>query len=593
MAKIKLLSDDLINQIAAGEVVEKPASALKELVENALDAKAQNIKIFLQNGGKSKIVVQDDGEGLDKDDLSMAIMRHATSKLTGDNLFDIRSYGFRGEALPSIASVSSFTLESRGAGINVDFSKMSDIFPSTISKGARVTVQNLFEKIPARLKFLKSDSVELTACLNVIENISLICPKVNFSINTDEKQILSFINDTIEARISKILGTNVFKKAIKFAEKEEHIAVEGWLFHPLDNRYSQAFQKVFINKRVVKDKTVSLAIRNAYKDLIPAGRFAIAVIFIDIDPFYLDANISPTKSEVRFRDTVSVQKFLVNSFRKHLKHFDRVSNEFELINLAEQSLASNVVHTPVVKPNIHKFFQSPKPSPQIPAMPMIEGSLALDTFSDYSQEKEQQEDVVQNRIEVLSPTEKMIYGEPIAQVFNAYIITETENGIMIIDQHAVHEKITQHKIIKNLTQNNKQYLIKPELIELSDSECEVAKSILDKLTECGFVIEVIQKALMISAIPSIITTGEAKQFIKDIVVDEKIVEELEVLDLIRKKIADKACHNSIRFGRKLSQDEMREILHQMSETPTIHQCNHHRTSFITITKEQLEKMFDR
>ncbi len=612
MAKIKLLSDDLINQIAAGEVVERPASALKELVENSVDAKARNIDIFLQNGGKSKIVIQDDGEGISKSDLSMAIRRHATSKLSDNNLFDIRSYGFRGEALPSIASVSAFTLESQGFGINVNFSDVSEIFPSQIEKGTRVTVQNLFEKIPARLKFLKSDTVELTACLNVIENIALIRPDVNFSLRTEVKQLLSFRDDSLEVRVSKILGADIFKRSIKFEEKGDHISVSGYLFHPLDNRYSQAFQKVFINERVVKDKTVSSALRNAYKDLIPSGRFAIAVVFIDIDPFHLDANISPTKSEVRFRDATSVQKFLTEAFRKNARRFDKVSNEIEIVRLAEQDMRQNIVSKSIVEPKFHKFsrasssfasFSSSKLANILPNFatrditketqqpfekPLTEGALALDVSLDEVSYQE-----VSSEIPVPEVSQKLVYGEPLAQVFNAYIITEVEDGIMIIDQHAVHEKITQDKIIKNLTSNNKQYLIKPEILEASSSELEVARSILDKLQDCGFVVEIVQNALVISAIPSVISPEEAKQFLHNILADNEIINSIEVLDLIRKKIADKACHNSIRFGRKLSVDEMKAIVKQMEEVPSIHQCNHHRPSFVTISKKQLEKMFER
>lgn len=604
MPKIKLLSDDLINQIAAGEIVEKPASALKELVENSIDANAKNIAIFLQNGGKSKIVIQDDGDGINKADLHMAIQRHATSKLTGDNLFDVRSYGFRGEALPSIASVSSFSIESCGFGINVNFSEESGIFPSSIETGTRVTVQNLFGKMPARLKFLKSDAIELTACINIIENISLIRPNVNFSLRTAEKQLLTFNNDSLDARVSKILGARLFNKAIFLEEKGDHISVSGYLFHPLDNRYSQHFQKIFINGRIVKDKIVSLALRNAYKELIPAGRFAIAVIFVEIDPFHLDANISPTKSEVRFRDTSSVQKFLTEAFRKNLIKFDKISNEFEIIRIAEQSTFKNDI--PPVKPRIYQGCNNPVNVTKFPKItkdcsvislqntnlnkpiPVTDGALAIDVQNEKIDTQPLETPLLKTEISSTS-----VYGRPLAQIFNSYIITEVEDGILIIDQHAVHEKITQTKIIKNLTSDNRQYLLKPEIIELSSSELEVAKSIFTKLNECGFLTEIIQNSVMITAIPSVLTPDESILFVRDVLASNELVHEIKILDIIRKKIADKACHNSIRFGRKLSYSEMVEILNQMEKTPSIHQCNHHRPSFIKISKSQLEKMVER
>ena len=603
MPKIKLLSDDLINQIAAGEIVERPASALKELVENSLDANAKNIEIFLQNGGKSKMVIQDDGDGIDSTELHIAVQRHATSKLHNDNLFDIRSYGFRGEALPSIASVSFFSLESKGFGINVNFSEESDIFPSPITNGTRVSVSNLFGRTPARLKFLKSDTAELTACLNVIENIALIRPNVNFSLRTDEKQILSFSNIPLEGRVSKIFGSALLKKAIPFEEKGEHIEVSGYLFHPLDNRYSQQFQRMFVNGRIVKDKTVSLSLRNAYKELIPAGRFAVAVIFIEIDPFHLDANISPTKSEVRFRDSASVQKFLTEAFRKNMHKFDKISNEFEIIRIAEKQAREN--DTTLEKP---KFYQGYHPKFNVANFPKIanKSPVLSSSKADFSEKVAmtdgslalaiQPENVEIQQVEPLLPQDKRetsVYGEPLAQIFDSYIITEVEDGILIIDQHAVHEKITQTKIINNLTKENKQYLLKPEIIELNNSEQEVAKNILANLNECGFSAEIIQKSIMITAIPSILKIEEALQFIHDILASDDFINDMETLDIIRKKIADKACHNSIRFGRKLSIEEMKEILKQMEETPSIHQCNHHRPSFFKISKSQLEKMMMR
>jgi len=601
--KIKLLSDDLINQIAAGEIVERPASALKELVENSLDANAKNIEIFLQNGGKSKMVIQDDGDGIDSTELHIAVQRHATSKLHNDNLFDIRSYGFRGEALPSIASVSCFSLESKGFGINVNFSEESDIFPSPITNGTRVSVSNLFGRTPARLKFLKSDTAELTACLNVIENIALIRPNVNFSLRTDEKQILSFSNIPLEGRVSKIFGSALLKKAIPFEEKGEHIEVSGYLFHPLDNRYSQQFQRIFVNGRIVKDKTVSLSLRNAYKELIPAGRFAVAVIFIEIDPFHLDANISPTKSEVRFRDSASVQKFLTEAFRKNMHKFDKISNEFEIIRIAEKQAREN--DTTLEKP---KFYQGYHPKFNVANFPKIanKSPVLSSSKADFSEKVAmtdgslalaiQPENVEIQQVEPLLSQDKRetsVYGEPLAQIFDSYIITEVEDGILIIDQHAVHEKITQTKIINNLTKENKQYLLKPEIIELNNSEQEVAKNILANLNECGFSAEIIQKSIMITAIPSILKIEEALQFIHDILASDDFINDMETLDIIRKKIADKACHNSIRFGRKLSIEEMKEILKQMEETPSIHQCNHHRPSFFKISKSQLEKMMMR
>ena len=596
MGKIKLLSDEIINQIAAGEIVERPSSALKEIVENAIDAHGKNIDIFLKSGGKTKIVVEDDGDGLSKEDLSMAIQRHATSKLSGSNLFEINSYGFRGEALPSIASVSNFSIESNGFGISINFSKTSEIYPSNISKGTRVTIENLFDKTLARLKFLKSDSVELSNCISVIENFSLTKKDVNFNLGSENGSILSFKNASLEDRISSIFGAELFKKAVHFEESDGTISINGYLFHPMDSKYSQGFQKIFINGRIVKDKIVSASIKNAYRDLIPTGRFAACVIFIEIDPFYVDVNVSPTKSEIRFRDSGYVQKFLTESIKKNLTKFDRVVIDFNIEKFSNigSKVGSNVEKKePFQNQKISEVFKNYQPI-QRPS------SFLINTVSEKPSLQEIPK-IVEDYIEQPQPIlkseiypEQKFFGEPICQIFDTYIITKTENGIMIIDQHAVHEKITMEKMIEELNTKNKQFLMKPEIIKLTTQQLEIAKLAKENLENCGFSIEIIQESIVISGIPAILDNDTAIQFVEDILESSSdIIEDLETIDKIRNKIADKACHNSIRSGRKLSQNEMVGIIDDMEKTKSIHQCNHHRPSFVMLSKDQLESMFER
>ncbi|MDR3224416.1 MAG: DNA mismatch repair endonuclease MutL [Holosporales bacterium] len=566
MGKIKLLSDEIINQIAAGEMVEKPASALKEIIENSIDADAGNVDIFLKSGGKEKIVVEDDGVGLSKDDLQMAVKRHATSKLAGTNLFDVRSYGFRGEALPSIASISEFTLESNGFGISIRYSEGAEIFPSTTSRGTRVTVENLFYKLPARLKFLKSDNAELAGCVNVIENFALTRSDVNFKLRSDEKELLLFQDDSLEARIAQVLGEDLFKKAIHFKESGESISVCGYLFHPMDNRHSQSFQRVFVNKRLVRDRTVSLAIKNAYRDLIPLGRFAAAVIFIEIDPFHVDVNVSPTKSEIRFRDEQYVLKFLTEVMKRHLMKFDRVAVDFDVSKIATMS-------------EIKEQTQGRREVP----------------FVNYVRREGTSGTVVNDHVKpIVQDVETPgFFGNPIAQIFDSYIITEVDDGILIVDQHAVHEKIKQNDIMDKLNSDNKQFIMKPEIMSLTNTQLGTAKQIVGYINNCGFNVEIVQSSMLISAIPSIVTVDEAIDFIKDVLDNYEKFEHVEIHDTIKQRIADVACHNSIQFGRRLSFSEMLEMIKQMERTKSVHQCNHHRPSFVKISKNQLKKMFDR
>ena len=605
MGKIKLLSDEIINQIAAGEIVERPCSALKEVVENSIDASAKNIDIFIKNGGKTKIIVEDDGDGISKEDLEMCIKRHATSKLPGSNLFDINSYGFRGEAIPSIASVSKLSIESGNFGISVNFSEISEIFPSAVSKGTKISIENLFDMTPVRLKFLKSDTSELSSCLSVIENFALTKPNINFSVQMEEKSLISFKNDNIESRISKIFGEELFKNAIYFDESDETIRAYGYLFHPMNSKYSQMFQKIFINNRVVKDRFVSAAIKNAYRDLIPSGRYPAALIFIEINPFYIDINVSPTKSEIRFRDTAYVQKMLTTSFKKHITTFDRVTLDFDTSYIKKtESYQKEANISPQVEQKDEKiildFLLNNKNEKQsfFENKNSFARETVVKTFEEIKPTQnlkteiiEQPEEVVISKI--LEESNKNFFGEPVCQLFNSYIISQNGENIFIIDQHAVHEKITQDSMIKKLNCENKQFLLKPEIVELSDNQIISLKKIIESIKTYGFNFEVVQNSLIISAIPNVLNPNQAVMLIKDLIESYEEIDLPTVLDLIKNKIADIACHNSIRAGRKLSTQDMKAILEQMENTESIHQCNHHRPSFIAMTKESLDKMFER
>jgi DNA mismatch repair protein MutL len=604
LGKIKLLSDEIINQIAAGEIVERPASALKEIVENSIDAASKNICVFLGNGGKSKIVVEDDGEGLSRDDLLLSIKRHATSKMRSVNLFDIQSYGFRGEALPSIASVSSFAIESNGFGISVNFSEPSDVYPSSIASGTRVTVSNIFGSTPARLKFLKSDNSELSACLSVIENFALVRDDVDFEVRSGNQLMMSFKKDTLDERVSKIFGPNLFEKSVYFDENNELVSAKGYLFHPLDSKYSTMSQKIFINGRAVKDKFVSLALRNAYRDLLPSGRFAAAVVFIDIDPFYVDVNVSPTKSEVRFRDHERVQKVLTDFFRKKLNKFDKmpmfsyVSFGNNAIDTAPQPVlrSHEPIHELIADRHLHNDrVLTMKPpareeSPE-PYNANIE-PIALETPKGQeliepkivSTERNEQKQFAHNE-------QERFFGSPVCQIFNMYIIAEKQDAIVIIDQHAVHEKITQEKMKNDLRKDAKQYLVRPETIELTDKQREFAVSIKTNLEDVGFSIDIVQNLLFIHAIPSILPQDAASSFITNVLETENT--DLSPVDMIKSSIASIACHGSIRAGRKLTLDEMNALLNEMERTDSIHQCNHNRPSFTIISKGEIGKLFKR
>lgn len=622
MGKIKFLSADLINQIAAGELVERPSSALKEIVENSIDAGAKNIKIFIKDGGKTKIVVEDDGEGLSKEDLELCVKRHATSKVSCVNLFEVNSFGFRGEALPSIASVSDFSIASNGFEINVCFSEVSEIFPSSIKKGTIVSVENLFDKLPARLKFLKSDLDETSRCVSVIENLALSNDNINFSLNSDKKSLLLFENDTKESRIEAIFSKSLFQDAVFFEETGDYIKMHGYLFHPMDSKYSSVFQKVFVNNRIVNDKTVSQAIKNSYKDLMHYGRYPAVLVFIDILPFHVDVNVSPTKSEIRFRNQTYVRKFLTEGFKKNLKQFDRIAVDFSepLFGIApEHDLKKNrhvdfVLHS---RENHDVFENSLVFEDNCKIFPKVSGAEIQKFFDgDFETNFEKNLDAdldknfstkqaAQKKTTTQEPQQQKIvddhhhtnfFGQAVAQIFDLYIISQTKDSIMFIDMHAVHEKIVQAKLKKQLVSENhehNQILLKPEIIEILPAKITHMKNSQNALKNLGFDIELVQNAIILSAIPSVLNPNQAVVFVKDFMESDYPEDELSIMNLIAKQTADAACHNSIRSGRQLSLEEMNELLAQMEKTETIFQCNHQRQSFVAISKHAIAKMFER
>lgn len=624
MARIQILSNEIINQIAAGEIIENPASVIKELVENSIDAGSTKINIFLQNAGRVKLIVEDNGSGISHEDLPLAVQRHATSKLTGVNLFDISSYGFRGEALPSIASISQFCIESNGKALHIDFGGEASLVASPIITGTRVSVQNMFDRIPARLKFLKSDNVELSHCLELIENFAITHPSINFTVDSPTKTLLSFISPDQKFRIEEVVGRELLSRSMYLEAADDIMSIRGYFGHPVDSRYFQSShgplysrhsQRIFINDRLVKDKIVSSAIKTAFKDLLPAGRLATCVLFIKINPFYLDINVSPTKSEIRFRDVNYIQKFIIQAIKKNLPQFDQISldvDDSNLINLPNttisQSTMGNNVH--YISRPINTTYTSEKHDKTEYELSDVSRDLDYKTKmhscintdhtnlrfpkTDQPQIDEEKNKLLNERPLAISfNKQESFWGKPIGQLLDTYIICTTDDALVIIDQHAVHEKITMEKMLKNINIKSSQHLTRPEILDLTASQMLIAQEALSQLSQCGFVIELTTTSMLVSAIPAIMAPSDTRQFLYDIVENANIINELEVKDTIRLKIANIACHNSIRAGRQLTNEEIEAVLYEMEHTESIHQCNHHRPCFVKINKRQLENIFER
>ena len=546
--KIKILSSEIVNQIAAGEVVEGPSAVLKELVENSIDAGAKNIDVFLKCGGKEKIVITDDGEGFASvEDLKLSLVRHATSKLNGSNLFDITSYGFRGEAIPSIAAVSDFSIESIGTKITNNTTE-----PSAITHGTRICVENIFKNIPVRIKFLKSDNYEKHKCIGVIENFSITRYDIAFILRDNEKTILNLQAASFEERVKNVYGNEVFKNAVYFDEQNDIARIYGFLFHPIHGNLSaSAGQKLFINNRIVKNKIVQIAARIAYRNIINASRYPCILLCMEIDPFYVDVNVSPTKSEVRFRDEKGMQNFVVDVFEKHVKKFESVVLDLPLqINKPSTSTQSRVVD--------HKYSFKTTPLYNTEA-------VAHD----------------------ITPVYSTKFGRAICQLFDTYVIScnDATGDVFIIDQHAVYEKIALNKLLVGCDAKNIQYLTTP--IKLKNHK--TSKNTIEIFEKFGFHFDV--KLSKLTAIPSYMTTDEALTLINDIInADDNL---LYSEQYIKHRLATIACHNSVRAGKKLSLLEMNDMLKQMQENENIYQCNHNRPSFFKLSKNDLDKMFER
>ena len=596
--EIRRLPQNLINQIAAGEVVERPASALKELIENSLDANATQIDIILENGGKNLISVSDNGIGIQRDYIPLAIERHATSKLPDNTLNKIEYLGFRGEALPSIAAVSELNLQSKYIDSNqawcldVFAGDFNEVYPSTLEIGTKISIKKLFFATPARLKFLKSAQVEKSYCHQIVLKMALVNPLVGFSFRADGRELLN-IKPENEAdasyvnRIRNLMGTSFANEAIKIENSKQitdtkFLKLHGLIGLPTLNKSNYSQQHLFINGRSIQDRNLSGAIRSAYRDTLPKGRFPIFCLFVDVPTDFIDVNVHPGKTEVRFQDSALIRSLLVGS----------ISQEFN----------SNFFQTTsdISKEAIGKFTLNER----------------VDLYKDYgsndNQNKKQsifsnievkplkkalkQDDFENNSIQTID-NKSFPLGAALGQFNKNYIISQNSNGIVIIDQHAAHERLTLEKM-KFARQNKsieRQILLLPEVINLEPVPLEIIKENIELLEDIGFVIELFgEGAVVVREIPALLGDADIKQIIIDLGDDLSELglpsSYLAKIDLILGNIA---CHRSVRSGRNLNASEMNQLLREMEKTPNSGQCNHGRPTSISISLKDIEKLFNR
>ncbi|MBA4782607.1 MAG: DNA mismatch repair endonuclease MutL [Rhizobiales bacterium] len=618
IASIKRLDDGMINRIAAGEVIERPASVVKELIENAVDAGASSIEIVTAGGGKNLIRVSDDGAGMSSADLRLAIERHCTSKLT-DNLLDIRTLGFRGEALPSIGAVSRLTIRSRrneapeGVGILVEGGSIDGPHPAAWTKGTRVEVNDLFFTVPARLKFLKTDRAEANAITDVVRRMAMANPDVSVTLAGSDRQEIHFPaaralepGAKIAERLTHILGRDFTDNAIMIDTEREGVRLSGMIGLPVFDRANSLNQYLAVNGRPVRDPLLLSAIRGGYADTLTRGRYPVAALFIDIDPAHVDVNVHPAKSDVRFRDPGLVRGLIVGSIRSAI---------------AESGIRPSTTRTAAalaafLRPNTRSRFAPPTTAPRpvadwraelSPSRPLTHPltqapaqSQAGSGFSEGAQAAFGSIGTPSARIDDAAsavPLSDHPLGAARAQIHANYIVAQNAEGLVLIDQHAAHERLVYERLKKNLEENGiaRQILLIPDIVDLPEEDVQNIMARAAELAEIGLVVDGFGPgAVAVRETPALLGEVDCALLLRDLA-DE--LAEWEASTLIRDRlqaIASRiACHGSVRAGRRLNADEMNALLREMERTPNAGQCNHGRPTFITLSLSEIEKLFDR
>ncbi len=624
---VKLLSETLINQIAAGEVIERPASAAKELIENAIDAGATRIEIATAGGGKSLMRITDNGSGMNAADLELAVRRHCTSKIDV-HLDDIRTLGFRGEALPSIGSVARLTITSRQQGasegyeVSVVGGKTSAVKPAAANPGTVVEVRDIFFATPARLKFLKTEKAEAGAITEVVKRMAIAFPKVRFVLSGPDRSTLELpaTGDDHLARMAQILGAEFKDNAIEIDAAREDVTLTGFAGVPTFNRGNSGHQYMFVNGRPVQDKLLLSAIRGAYAETIPSGRYPIAVLSIGLDPALVDVNVHPAKSDVRFRDPGLVRGLIVGAIRQALaREGDRAATTGAsgLLRAFRPEAPGGYQPSypqPGSQPGQNSGFGggwsasryasapsqpwSATTSPSRPFQPMGQQSGFAERQSGF--ETMTMPSARAERFDAPSVAEEPLrhrLGAARAQLHENYIVAQTENGLVIVDQHAAHERLVFEAMRKALDADRlpSQVLLIPEIIDLPEEDCDRLMVHADALDRLGLAIERFGPgAIAVRETPAMLGEVDASDLIRDLA-DE--VAEWNTAGGLKGRLehvaATMACHGSVRSGRRLKPEEMNALLREMEATPGSGQCNHGRPTYIELKLTDIERLFGR
>ena len=597
--EIKLLDEAAINRIAAGEVVERPASAVKELVENALDASARRIVVDYAAGGKVLIRVTDDGCGMTAADLPLAVARHATSKIDGSDLLNIRSFGFRGEALASLGSVGRLTLTSRAAGdegasLTVAGGRMGQVRPVGAVQGTVVELRDLFYATPARLKFLRTDRAEAGAISDVLRRLAMAEPQVGFSLNevSEGEAPRSLLRldpengdffDALQRRLTRLLGADFTANALRIDVEHEGLRLSGYAALPTYSRGSSVQQFVFVNGRPVLDRLLLGALRVAYLDVLSRERYPAAVLNLICDPERVDVNVHPAKSEVRFRDPEAARSLFITGLRTALSGAGhRASTTVAGATLAALRPEPQSAQTP-------RIYQMDRPSGA-----SLSRSFALQAPSGFAEPPAAPLVYV---AQPLAQAESFPLGAARAQVHENYIIAQTQSGIVIVDQHAAHERLVYERLKRQRDETGikAQALLIPEIIELDASDAARLLAIASDLSALGLTVEPFGgHAIAVRETPAILGNVSARALVQDVL--DELADQGDSPSLRAKMdaiLSRMACHGSIRSGRQMRAEEMNALLREMEDTPLSGQCNHGRPTYVELKLSDIERLFGR
>ena len=576
MSRIRRLSESTINRIAAGEVIERPASVVKELAENAVDAGATRIEITFLDGGRSLIRIRDDGFGMNAQELALAVERHATSKLSDEELIRITTLGFRGEALPSIGSVSRLQITSRARGaaeahiIRVEGGVVSPVRPAAYGEGTEVEVRDLFYAVPARLKFLRGERAETLEAADVIRRLAMAHPRVGFRFINDDRVMLDLPTQVdLRQRLADVMGAEFMANAVAVDAAREGFSLQGHISLPTYSRAQTNMQFLMVNGRPVRDRQLTGAVRGAYADVLMRARHPALALFVNCAPELVDVNVHPAKAEVRFRDPGLVRGLIVGALK--------------------QALAANGVRAaPAGGVAMAQAFRSGfSPMDAVAAQQSFASQLPLSGFAEESVAPLARDEM---------PADYPL-GAARAQVHENYILAQTADGLVIVDQHAAHERIVYEKMKAQMRGNGiaRQPLLVPEVIDLDPLSVARLAAAAELLEPSGLVLEAFGAAsILVREVPAMLSGAAIADLVRDLADEMEAVGSVAtVAEKLDHVLATMACHHSVRSGRRLRPEEMNALLREMEVTPNAGQCNHGRPTFVELKLTDIEKLFSR